>query len=331
VWADARLQALAREFVPAADEVWRLQRGNDEESQFFQRTVNGGELISDSGTRQGIWVMAAGGVLLARINSTNADAVLAMMERGLAAWKELPDGQKHLPADVALAPRHRWEHSYPEGGLVLERYARDLPADGDPQALRSRRWNKDFVWFSRSEARSWLPPEPEVGAQHVLPAALAQRLARLHLVDNVRGQTLPYAPQEIRKAEIVCSVTARTDALVELELRGTTQAKAGGPWLLGKNLWTPKKTHDHGIETRLLGHASFDLERGAFTSFELLALGWRSGQTVMNGRSRDPAPGPIGFHLTLAAATPRIAPTFVLLYDVDWVELPDDPRQLRTE
>lgn len=305
--------------MPAADEVWRLQRGSDADCLFFQRMVNGGEPITDKGTRQGIWVGTAGGVLLAHVNSLSADTVLGMLDRGWKAWQELPEERRHLPEDAGLVPAHRWEMSRPEGGLVLERIARDVPEDGDPGAEQLTPWNRDFAWFTREEARAWLPEDPAVGDVHEVPALSALRLARFHLVDNVRGQTLPYATSEIEAAGLETRVLAREGDLVELEIRGETRA-ASDEWLLGENLWKPGVVHPHGIETRLLGRATYDLGSEAFDAFELIALGRRWGVTQNNGRWREPEPGLIGFHLTLAPPEPTVAPTFIVLYDADWVD-----------
>ena len=117
--------------MPVADEVWRLQRGSDADCLFFQKMVNGGRPITDKGTRQGIWVGTAGGVLLAHINSLDADKVLGTLEQGWDAWQELSAGEKRLPDGAALQPRHRWEDSRPYGGMVLERIARDVAGEGD--------------------------------------------------------------------------------------------------------------------------------------------------------------------------------------------------------
>ncbi|MCZ6598538.1 MAG: hypothetical protein O7B99_12925, partial [Planctomycetota bacterium] len=105
--------AMAKRFVCAADEVWRLQRGSEADCVFFQRMVNGGERITDRGTRQGTWVCAPGGVVLARVSSRDIDHVLATLERGLDAWDELPDDLKRIPADAGIEPEHRWEHNRP--------------------------------------------------------------------------------------------------------------------------------------------------------------------------------------------------------------------------
>ena len=42
---------MAKRFVCAADEVWRLQRGSDADCVLFQRWSNGGERITDRGSR----------------------------------------------------------------------------------------------------------------------------------------------------------------------------------------------------------------------------------------------------------------------------------------
>jgi hypothetical protein len=192
----------AQRFVPAADEVWRLQRGSDADCLFFQKLVNGGRPITDKGTRQGIWVGTAGGVLLAHVNTQNVGKVLATLELGWAAWQELSPEERHLPEGAGLQPRHRWEDSRPDGGLVLERVARDVPIEGDPHGKPLSPWNLDYAWFTAAEARAWLPEKPRPGDVHPVPAVSARRLARFHLVDNARGQTLPFAESEVLQADL---------------------------------------------------------------------------------------------------------------------------------
>jgi hypothetical protein len=319
VFSDERVRTLAASFVPAADEVWRLQRGDDADCRFFQRAVNGGELITDGGSRQGIWVFAPSGKLLANVNSLSPDTVGDMLERGLAAFAELPQ-EELQPADVAeLTHAHRWEDNYPTDGLVLERIARDV--DLDPDALRGR-WNPDYAWFSAAEMRGFLPAEPEVGAEHAVPRALVERLARYHLVDNVRGQTVPFAPEEVREAELVAHVTAVEGDLVDVQLEGLTRARADGRWLLGDNNWKPHGEFPHTMKTHLLGQARFDLAAGRFVVFELIAIGRRYGRTEFNARGGDAGPSLVGFHFGLSDGHPCIAPTFVDIYDADWIVRP---------
>jgi hypothetical protein len=79
----------------------------------------------------------------------------------------------------------------------------------------------------------------------------------------------------------------------------------------------------HGVVTRLLGHATYDLTREAFVEFEMVALGRRWGHTTNNSRRRDAESGPLGYVFRLASPdAPRIAPAFIASYDVDWVRRP---------
>jgi hypothetical protein len=320
VFTDERVIERSRAFVCAADEVWRLQRGSEADCIFFQHTVNGGERITDRGTRQGLWVIAPSGLLLARSNTRDLDRVLACIDEGLAGWNELPHDARVLAADAELVPEHRWEASEPAGGLVLERIGREL-VTGAPAAEPARAWNRDFAWFARDELVAALGGELEVGRTVELPL-IARRLARFHLVDNVRGQSLPYADPEIEEALLVARVTARDGDRVSLVLEGRTAAAVDGPWLLGDSLWTPPENHPHGIECELLGEATWNAGSGSFDAFELVAVARHWGRTINNGRRRDSSPGSIAFHLRPAPVEQRIAPAFVDVYDAAWITRP---------
>lgn len=316
VWSDTRIIKLTKQFVPAADEVYRLQQGDDPECVFFQEMADHGHYGNRiGGTRQGIYVCTANGKFLASINSNNPDSVLAMLERGLKAWEKLPEEQKRLSPLSVFKPRHRWEDSFPKDGLVLSVITRDLPADCDPSKPCAPKWNQDRVWFSKTEARQWLPRDPKQGDKHELPQELVFRLARLHLVDTVKGQSSPFSRREVAGSQIAAEVVKREGTRVKIKITGTTKGDS-----LGRGLREPA----HGVETRILGHAVFDLQKEAFVEFEMVALGTRQGQTQLNGRRRDAESGPIGFVFDLAAAdAPPIAPAFIRNYDVPWVRLPE--------
>lgn len=267
--------------------------------------------------------MAPGGVVLGRVNSRDIDNVLATLERGLEAWTELPADQKRVPEGVKLEPQHRWEHSYPQGGLVLERIVREL----DEHALSGQplaRWNRDMCWFSKEEVKAMLPSPLRPGSSFDL-SELARRLARFHLVDNARGQTLPFAESELQRVRLRAEAIAKVGDTIVLALEGETLARAKGPWLLGQNLWKPGAELAHGIETKLIGRANVDGKSGAFTDFELLGVARRWGRTQNDGRGKNAEPGRLAFHLLIDRSGTRLAPTFIDLYDRPWVRLPQTP------
>jgi len=324
VWSDPEVIAKASEFLPAADEVWRLQRGSDLECQIFQEMANSGHYQGKGGTRQGIYVLSPSGRLLASANVLNPLEAKLLMERGLKAWKALPPSHRELDPRAASKGITRWEDSYPHDGLALRITLRELPKSGDPMDERKPPANRDHAWFSRTEARAWLPARLEVGAHTDLPRPLFERLACLHLVDAVRGQGLPYAPEEIEAGSLRSEVTARDGDLVHVAFRGEVSMRARGPWLLGENDWTPNAEYPRSIQVELLGSATFDTAAESFTDFELVATGARRGRSQFNGRSGPDDTGLIGFVFEPARSGPssKVPPAFIDLYrqfGAEWV------------
>lgn len=288
------------EYVPAADEVGRLQRGDDRECRFFKGFMNKGHYAGrtqPTSTRQGMYAVTPAGDLLASINTRRSEDMVRMLEKALAAWNKL-ESEARLGAEYEAEPDARFERFYPTDGLVLRCTARDLePAEhleeGD---WRRQAWNQDFAWFRKSEVETMLP-EAKVGATRDMPRELVERLACLHLVDFVRGQTPAFRPSHIKVAELALEVTDVQGDTLQLVLRGRTHLQrfaqeSGVEW-------------DQSVQFELLGRATYSAER--FTRFELLAVGERRGQTRYNAREDAPA-SPLGIALVLDLKAPRVAP-----------------------
>jgi len=286
--------------------------------------ANEGHYRRIGGTRQGIYVCSPSGILLNSINSLNPDDVLKMIENGLVNWNTLPLSDRKISSDFKPKARHRWENSYPENGMVLNLSKIDLFSDPPLQSERSDRWNRDFVWFNNDEVSQWIPENPQEGHIYNLPDILLDRLFCFHLVDNTRGQTLPFAPQEIIESHIEIEVTDISNNSIQIKISGNSKAVSRGVWLLGENDWTPNYELDHGISTNLLGYATYDLNLEKFSAFEIVSIGSRNGKTKNNGRQNSPDSGYIGFYFTLAEDKPseKIAPAFVDVYNADWIIQP---------
>ena len=324
MWTDERIIRLASEFVPVADEVFRLQSDADPESRFFQSIADRGHYRRKGGTRQGIYICTPNGKLLGSVNSLDADVVLKVMRNGLTAWRSLHQAKKLAPPIERFKPDRRWEFNYPEDGLILTSVSRDIESSGAEFPTRTPFWNRDHVWFTSDEASMWLPDERMVGARCSVPQEIGMRLARLHLVDAVRGQTIPYAPQEVRAAHFHTEILSENASRLHIRISGHTEAQSDGSWLLENSIWVPQHEHSHGMRTDLLGRAVFDLESQSFVEFELFARGDWSGRTQFNGRRGDDAHGLIGFVFTLAPRrnASRVPPGFVDSYNATWIARP---------
>jgi hypothetical protein len=311
---------LASRFVPTTDEVYRLQNGSDPECRLFQKVAEQGHYGGRPGSsRQGTYAAAPSGVLLASLNSNDPRRVAAMLQRALARWEKLSRAERLLPGDPESqsASLRRAERFYPKDGLVLHVYSRDLPRETPGEGWRGKAWNQDYAWFTKKEARQLLPPRPRVGQRQEVPAALIRRIARCHLVDNVRGQTVPFEEKHIEKARLSVAVTAADGDVLALRLQGQTRASAAGRWpVRGYRDARRPSPQKRGFEARLLGRASYDVKKERFLTFELVAIGKRWGATQFNVRGGDPGPAPLGVLFTLAADSPgcRVAPAFFRTY-----------------
>ena len=238
-----------------------------------------------------------------------------MMRQSLARWDKLSDEEKSLSSESNIRQQHRWEDSYPKDGLILNMITRDLPDSCDPNDPCEAKWNQDFAWFSREEARQWLPIEIRKGATHTLPEQLTSRLARTNLVDTVKGQTIPFESNEVIGSKIQTEVTNVRGDQVEIKITGQTKSHSSK---------TNRRQSARGVQTQLLGNATFDLSQTKFTKFEFVALGKREGYTRFNFRNRDGMSNMLGFVFRLAPEnSPKVAPAFIYDYGARWVKYPN--------
>lgn len=282
--------------------------------------ANKGHYGGGGGTRQGLYVLAADGTFLASSNQLSAEHALKTLKTGLAAWEKTSQAQRTLPADWSLQ-RKRWEDSLPRDGMILRLYNADLG-----EGAQRERLNRDHAWFTAAEARGWLPEEPKVGDVHDVSATILERIARFHLVDNVRGQTLPFAREDVAGSRITTEITKVSETRVSFVIKGQTKGETDGTWLMGKSDWTPTEKFPRGVTTEIVGYGSYDRETGHFTELRFVAWGERTGRTNLNGRPKgDVGPAKIGwvFELVPQKASTRIAPAFVDVYGADWIR---DPR-----
>jgi hypothetical protein len=142
-----------------------------------------------------------------------------------------------------------------------------------------------------------------VGSRFPVPAAIVRRLARFHLMDNVRGETPMWREEEVRCAEMTLEVTAASAESVELRLEGAVQNIARGTWAVHPFV-EPLPDAERGFDCRLTGFLSYERSQARFVRFDLLAVGMRWGGSEHNIRRDDLAPAPMGVAFELAGSEP---------------------------
>ena len=303
--------------MATTDEVWRLDTQDDADCVFFQKMSDHGHYGTreKGSSRQGTYVFTADGKFLSSVNDLDPEVVLATLKEGLAKWKALPESERAARKVVTQKLKHRWEDYYPHDGLVLTGYSRDLPRDKNPTSKHLPTWNRDAAWFSKDELQKLVPGDAQKGDTFDFPDLFVSRLSQLHIVDAVKGQTDEFEPNETTGSKITATVTERTATHIRMTIRGMTKAK-------GK---AKGKVPARGIETTVVGSATFEIKSARFSKFDFVAIGERWGRTRYNGRRRQQEKSPIGFAFQLArpGKLPLVTPGMTWAYHVPWMPQPD--------
>lgn len=306
-FSDPTVIALASEqFIPVAENSSALERQQDDKGIFFRHVAEqghyGGRTYPTS-TRQGSYTFTADGRFLASINSRDPILMAGMLRTALDAWRTDADGRAPSPAQLVGTPPD--DSGYPEGGLVVQLVARDLPraVDSRPDDWRKVAWNFDYAWLTRDDAHALVPEPRTVGNRQAAPWSVVRRLARFHLRDFVRGEPFAWTEDAIHHGELWSEIVAVDGETIRLTLRGAIRLEREAHWIRPED--NEERRYPSGYDAALYGEATWDDARGAFTGFDLVAVGPRWGANQYNNREDDLGPQPMGIAFTLAGDTPR--------------------------
>jgi len=312
-------------FVSIADNCSNLQRQQDPEGDFFRLVAEQGHYggrTHPSDTRQGQYACTPDGRLLASINTREGPRMIAMLRLALEQWEAWRAGAAHevpaepTPASIAegktarvggttLRVDPRFLRRPPEGGMVLRVFARDvLPREHDerPVDWRTHAVNHDHAWFRAEELPAFLPQPAVPGATATLPEALARRLVRFHLIDNVRGETPMWRAEDVQQAEVRTTIAGADGDRLRVRLEGRFRCASAGSWAI-RPFGEHQPRTERGFEGRILGQMTWDRTAARPIAFEAIACGNRWGGSEHNCRYEDLDPAPMGVLFELADGT----------------------------
>jgi hypothetical protein len=298
-FADPEIIRLASEdFIPVTGDDWYQRRREDAEGAFFRSVADQGP-EKGGGSRQGIYCLTASGRLLSFKNHQDPEVMKEVLEEALRAWNRLPDGERRPGAvrvpDLGKTDA-RFARTPPEGGLILNVFTRILDRDGKGKMARgSCRFTggdqaaRDRLWLTREEWQSLIPADPRPGQSFPMPAAIAERLLRYHLVDDTRGEPPFWEADQVRKVRLTWTVESVSDEVLRLNLEGEA--------LLATD--RNPQAAERGFDVRLWGHLRYDRVKKAVYRFEMLAIGEHWGRGPYTEGER-PGRKPLGvvFELT---------------------------------
>ncbi|HZT81442.1 MAG TPA: hypothetical protein VFA26_14535 [Gemmataceae bacterium] len=294
---------MAREdYVPVTGDDWYQRRRDDAEGRFFRKVADQGPRKGAGGsTRQGIYCFTASGKLLAYKNAGQAPEVMRdVLKQALRQWQKLPASERQPGAVQVGEPGkadQRYARTPPPGGLVLNVFTRILDRDekegfrkGACQAAWGDMAARDHLWLTEAEWKALIPADPKKGGERPVPAAVVERIARFHLVDNTRGEPPLWRRDQVRSKKMTLTVEAVTPKEVRLRLDGSA--------LLATKA-DPKEA-DRGYDVRLLGYVTYDPAARKVTRFDVVAVGDHWGEGTFT-RGARPGRAPLGVAFELSA------------------------------
>jgi len=298
------------EYVAVAADDWYQRRRQDAEGEFFRRVADQGPRKGQGGsTRQGIYCLTADGKLLAYRNAgQNPEVMRDTLRQGLREWNKLPEDRRK-PGSVKVEDLPKTDPAYsrkpPKDGLIVKVYTRILDREngefckGTCTTQGGDRAARDHLWLTEAEWKSLIPAEPKEGSSFPLPAKIAERICRFHLIDNTRGEPPMWRREDVRSKEFTLTVAEVTASQIQLRLEGSA--------LLANQADAAKA--DRGFDVRLLGRIEYDREKKGITRFDVAAVGDHWGQgTYTRGARPGRQPLGVAFELTDGKAGADLVP-----------------------
>jgi hypothetical protein len=210
-FSDPRIiEELRKNFVVGVGNTHELQNQKMPAGKWFMevaRRIN--PRVNNGITAQGFYVVAADGTAYGFNNNRSPDRVLSFLEKGREQFAQSPPKPVEIPAELINA---RFTNAPDPSIATLRVFSRirPLPAGCDVSNANVAR---DHLWVYPEEVDAIL-------AGGEFPKTLAYRMARYHLVDNIRGEPNMWSLKEVKTATFKATAKKGTGAVRTFALQG---------------------------------------------------------------------------------------------------------------
>lgn len=289
-----------KDCIPVASDDWYNRRKRDAEGDFFRSVSNQGPRKHKGvggSTRQGMYILTASGKLLGYRNNWDPNNMRWEIKKALKQFAALPASER-APGAVKvpdLDPSKLDKGYYrpiPKGGLVIRVHTRLIEKDGNggfttcselPSGVLGLMSSRDHLWIQANEWKALVPNDAKVGDSMAIPAKVAERINRYHLVDNTRGEPPFWTREQVRSSDMQMKVTSVTDAKITMQLTGKSVMATDADLEKAKM----------SFKVVLEGTIEIDRSTSHITRFDVLALGEHRGGGRYTDKAR-PGVSPIG-------------------------------------
>ncbi len=246
---------LTEDFVPVALDQWYERRQRDAKGDFYRKIAAQGPRSNFENTTQGHYACDASGKLLGfNGNHVDLDRVRSMMKKALDDFD--PNSYDGVAAVEAGTLDSKFAFKPPVDGMVIRVHSKILAGYQQPKNSHESAFQnsvgQDNFWIQASEKNMLIKAVQENGD---IPTAIAQRIARFHLIDNTRGEPPRWTFEEIESLGLKVQ-----DGIINGSVKLLT------------------KDGKRGYEASLFGHIEVDGDD--VTRFDMVADGkfWGEGQ-----------------------------------------------------
>ena len=300
VFSDERVIEALTDFVAVVQDTSLQNHPTDDElSKFFRSSIQKADHLTRQNitdfsfagvkpsqhgvTTQGLYTFNAVGEPYGGLNTNDSvEDVLRALNYAKRLFAESPPERlTHLEYVPSTLP------TPPERAVIVSTYTRITPLPEGCSTLNNM-VGRDYLWILRREVDALRRGE--------VPDSLAQRIARHHLVDNIRGEPGKWSPDQIQELSMTAE-RAESDGEIRVSLKGAFSllAEAGfGESPSGEPL--PERGYVGTLEGELIVNAS----GGEVRAFRMLAEGEHWGVSKNNASSVPEGRFPLKVAMVLA-------------------------------
>ena len=210
--------------------------------------------MAQSNDPQGMYIFGADGTPYGFANDHDPADIDELMTLGLQRFHEHPPAPVTITEEEKKAP---FSIPPPDSAQVLQVFAR-IPAPPADCSFLNNGVGRDFCWIYENERRE-VAELATAGGEFEMPDTIARRIARFHLVDDVRGTPNMWQEDEVKS------------------LRLHAQPAGPGQLILSGNFSLHSKGGRRGYTGTFDGTLTFDPATFAWTRVRLLADGTAFG------------------------------------------------------
>lgn len=225
-------------------------------------------------------------------------------QTALKGWRDLPERER-TPGAVQVAGAGKVDAKVPTpppGALILQVYESRLTRDVQGEVQRRDKhetfsWGeyepgRDQIWLSETEWKALVPADPKKGKRLALPTSVAGRMIA-RMTDWSEANGAHWESSHVRSQDLTLVVEDVSASIVRLRLDGSVRLAQDAPKEAVR--YSPKLRPLHHEDPKafarydgqVLGYLSFDLDKKAFTRFDVVSLGEYVGPLLNPYRTED--------------------------------------------